>query len=209
MLIASTLFGTIVQKIGWYTPVGIVGCIIMTIGAGLFTTFQVDTSAGKWIGYQILFGFGMGFAMQTPSLAFRTVLPKKDVPVGMALGFFFQLLGGAISVPIGTNVFNTQLLKRLSSFPGFDPSLVTSGGITGLINALPEDLKPEVLIAYNGAIQEVFKIGLILSALGFIGTAGLEWKNVLTASGDGTGPAKKKEEKAPEAAKTGSDGEIV
>lgn len=182
----------------------------MTIGAGLFTTFEVHTPSGKWIGYQILFGFGMGLAMQTPSLATRTVLAKKDVPVGMALGFFFQLLGGAISVPIATNVLNTQLIKKLSGIPGFEKSLVTSGGATALINALPAALKPEILTAYNSALKDVFQVGLILSALGFIGTAGLEWKNVLTASGDGVGPKKKKDEEEPvEAVKTESDGGIV
>jgi MFS family permease len=187
MLVASIIFGAVSQRIGYYTPVGIVGAALMTVGAGLFTTFEVDTSNGRWIGYQILFGFGMGFAMQTPSLATRTVLPKNDVPVGMALGFFFQLLGGAIGVPIATNILNTELINRFSGFPGFDASNITSSGAMGLLDVLPADLRPAALEAYNGALKDVFRVGLILSGLGFLGACGLEWLSILKASGDGLG----------------------
>jgi hypothetical protein len=37
-----------------------VGLVLAAIGAGLVTTFEEGTSTGKWIGYQILFGFGCG-----------------------------------------------------------------------------------------------------------------------------------------------------
>lgn len=29
----------------------------MSVGAGLLTTLQLDTGTGKWIGYQILYGY--------------------------------------------------------------------------------------------------------------------------------------------------------
>jgi hypothetical protein len=34
------------------------------IGVGLMTTFKVDTSSAKWIGYQVIGGFGRGLGMQ-------------------------------------------------------------------------------------------------------------------------------------------------
>ena len=57
---ASISGGFINQKIGYYTPLGIAGASIMAIGAGLITTWQVDTGSAKWIGYQVMYGFGMG-----------------------------------------------------------------------------------------------------------------------------------------------------
>jgi hypothetical protein len=195
MLVASILFGGVTQKLGYYTPVGIVGAAIMAVGAGLFVTFEVDTGHAKWIGYQVVFGFGMGLSMQTPTIAVQTVLSTRDLPVGMALLFFGQLLGGAIGVPIGTNILNNQLLKRLAGISGFDKTLVTSGGVTGLISALPADLKPTVLKAYNAALQDVFKVGVILTALAFLGSAGLEWRSTRHGSGDGAGSARVDEER--------------
>ena len=167
----------------------------MSVGAGLLTTLQVDTSEGKWIGYQVLFGFGMGLCLQTPNLAAQTVLPTKDVPIGLALIFFGQLLGGAVFVPVGENILGNQLLKRLSGVPGFNSSLVTSGGATALISALPANLREAVLEAYNGALRDVFRIGLILSALTVLGAAGLEWRSTLQKPDAGAETSRADEEK--------------
>lgn len=61
--VAALMIGNFInQKVGYYTQLAIIGSCIMSVGAGLLTTFQVDTGEGKWIGYQILHGFGMGLA---------------------------------------------------------------------------------------------------------------------------------------------------
>ena len=45
--------GFVVSKLGYYTPVLIAGTALMVVGCGLLTTFQVDTSNGEWIGYEV------------------------------------------------------------------------------------------------------------------------------------------------------------
>jgi hypothetical protein len=188
MLVASILFGGVTQKLGYYTPIGIIGTAIMAIGAGLLILLEVNSGHDKWIGYQVVFGFGMGLSMQTPTIAIQTVLPQRDVPIGMGLLFFGQLVGGAIGVPIGTNVLNNQLLKKLAGVPGFEPSFVTSGGVTAIINSLPAEFKPMVLEAYNSALQDVFKVGTILTALSFLGVAALEWRSTKEGSAEKNPP---------------------
>ena len=126
----------------------------------------------------MLYGFGMGLCFQQPNLAAQTVLPKKDVPVGLALLFFSQLLSAAVFVSVGENVLDNQLVQRLSKLPGFDSSLVTSGGATSLLSSLPVDLRETALTAYNKALRQVFQIGLILSCLTILGTASLEWRSI-------------------------------
>jgi hypothetical protein len=182
MVLASIFAGISIQKIGYYTPFAIVGSCIMSIGAGLLMTLQVDTGKGKWIGYQILYGFGMGLCFQAPSLAAQTVLPTKDVPVGSSLMFFSQLLGASVFVSVGENVLDNQLVQRLSGLSGFNSSLITSGGATSLLSSLPADLRGTALIAYNEALRKVFQIGLIVSCLTILGTATLEWRSVLKKS---------------------------
>jgi hypothetical protein len=151
----------------------------MSVGAGLLTTLQVDTGEGKWVGYQIIYGFGMGLCFQAPNLAAQTVLPKKDVPMGLALLFFGQLIGAAAFVSVGQNVLDNQLVKRLSGVPSFNSSLITSGGVISLLGSLPVSSRELVLIAYNESLQGVFQIGLILSCLTLLGTSMLEWKSIL------------------------------
>jgi hypothetical protein len=80
--------GQLVSVVGYYTPCLIIGVCFTIMGAGLLTTLAVDTSQGKWIGYQILYGFGLGLASQAPNMAAQTVLRKQDVAIGASLLFF-------------------------------------------------------------------------------------------------------------------------
>ncbi|KAJ5412591.1 MFS general substrate transporter [Penicillium crustosum] len=178
MVVGSIGGGITNSKIGYYTPLAITGSCIMSVGAGLLSTFQVDTSEGKWIGYQIVYGMGLGLCFQVPNLAAQTVLPKPDVPSGLALMIFGQMIGAAVFVSVGENILASQLVKRLSGLPGFNRHLVTSGGVTELLDIMPTDLHDMVLQSYNEALRKVFQVGMIISCLTVLGTATLEWKSV-------------------------------
>lgn len=180
MVVGSITGGITTPKIGYYMPFAIVGSCVMSVGAGLLTTLQVDTGEGKWIVYQVLYGIGLGLCFQVPNLAAQTVLPKNDVPIGLALMLFGQLLGAAVFVAVGENVIGNQLVQRLSGVPGFNSSLITSGGgATSLLSSLPANLRETVLTAYNEALRKVFQVGLIVSCLAVLGAATLEWRSIL------------------------------
>lgn len=195
MVVGSIGGGITNSKIGYYTPLAIIGSCIMSVGAGLLTTFQVDTSEGKWIGYQIVYGIGLGLCFQVPNLAAQTVLPKPDVPSGLGLMLFGQMIGAAVFVSVGENILANQLVKRLSGLPGFNPHLVTSGGVTELLDTMPADLHDTVLHSYNDALQKVFQVGMIISCLTVLGAATLEWKSI------------SKEQPKPDAENKGQGGE--
>ncbi|KAI8268193.1 Efflux pump aflT [Colletotrichum sp. SAR11_239] len=177
MVVASLMTGALIRRTGYYTPFLIIGVCFMSVGAGLLNTLQLDTPSAKWIGYQILYGFGTGCASQVPNIAAQTVLPKKDVPIGTSLMFFSQLLGGAIFISVGQNVLNNQLLERLSSVPGFNSALIESSGATSLTD-LPASVKQTVLVGYNESLRVVFRLGLILTCLSILGALAMEWRSV-------------------------------
>lgn len=204
MVVASILNGIFVSKIGYYTPSMMIGTCLMCIGAGLLTTLQVDTAQPSWVGYQVLYGFGLGMTFQTPNLAAQTVLPTKDVPIGTTLMFFSQVLGGAIFISVAQNVLNNELVKRLTGLPGFDPRLITQSGATSLSGSLADDLRGPVLLRYNEALRTVFHLGLILACLVSLGSAAMEFRSVKKnapkkATDAETGTAGKPAEKADEA----------
>jgi hypothetical protein len=64
LTLSAIIQGFALSKIGIVPLFWIVGGAIATIGAGLFYTMDADTSAGKWIGYQILVGFATGATFQ-------------------------------------------------------------------------------------------------------------------------------------------------
>ncbi|KAL1851079.1 hypothetical protein VTK73DRAFT_9543 [Phialemonium thermophilum] len=178
MVFASVITGVLTSRIGYYTPFMIIGNCLMAIGAGLLTTLQVHTPQSKWVGFQVLYGWGLGMTFQAPNMAAQTVLPHRDVPVGTSLMFFSQLLGGAIFISVGQNVLDDQLVKRLTGLPGFSPELVKSEGATALIHSLPASVRSTVLFEYNEALREVFYVGLAAACASILGALSLEWRSV-------------------------------
>lgn len=78
--------GISVAKSGKYRPQLWMAWASLIIAGGLLTSLEADTSRGKYIGYQVLIGLGLGILMTT---AFFPVL--APLPVSMnanALAFF-------------------------------------------------------------------------------------------------------------------------
>jgi len=80
--LASIIVGGSITVLGYYTPFTWFGSALFCVGAGLLYTLRVDTSTGKWIGYQIVAGFGAGAGIQIPFIAVQVVLNSKDMPIG-------------------------------------------------------------------------------------------------------------------------------
>lgn len=182
LVLMSIVAGGLVTALGYYAPFMIVSSVLMAIGAGLISTFEVDTGKAGWIGYQIVYGFGVGFGMQQSLIAAQTVLHLDDVPVGTSLIMFMQTLGGALFISIAQNIFTNSLLSNLTSkAPGFPSGIILRTGATSLKDAVVKlnvDLLPNVLIAYNEALRQTFYTSLAVAALSLIGAVVVEWKSV-------------------------------
>ncbi|KAJ5097084.1 major facilitator superfamily domain-containing protein [Penicillium angulare] len=178
LVIASIVCGVLTSKVGYYMPFLIFGICTASIGAGLLTTFRVDTSKGHWIGYQVLYGFGLGACFQAPSMAAQTILPRNEVSIGASLMLFGQTLFGSIFVSVGQNVLDSQLVKRLASFINITSQQVQNAGTTGLFNIVPEKDHDEVLKAYNGSLCACFRVGLVMACLAIVGGFVMEWRSV-------------------------------
>ena len=179
LVIMSMIGGIAVTQFGYYTPFVIASSVLMSIGAGLLSTFEVDTGLPKWIGYQVLFGMGVGLGMQNTLIAAQTVLPKRDIRIGTAIMMFAQTLGGAIFISVAQNVFTNRLITNLKQvLPDLNPGLVLSTGATNLKNAIPKQYLPGVQHAYNDAIMSTFYVAVAMSVLSGVAAVFFEWKSV-------------------------------
>ena len=170
LVIISILGGILVTTFGYFTPFMILSAVLMAIGAGLLSTWEVDTNSPKWIGYQFIFGAGVGFGMQNALVAVQATLPIADVPIGTALIMFSQTLGGALFISVGQNVFTNQLIKNLERVvPNLDPNLVLTVGATELKNRVPAEFLAGTLIAYNKALTECFYVAVATASLSIVG----------------------------------------
>ena len=178
IVVASIITGQLVSRIGYYTPFMIFGVCLSAIGAGLLTTLEIG-SKSKWIGFQIVYGFGLGCSSQAPNMAAQTVLSREDVAIGATLMFFGLQLFGAVFISVCQNVLDNHLANRLAGIPGgISPRLIQSTGATELLNLIPAQYHAAALEAYNDSLRMCFQVGLIVACLSILGALGMEWRSV-------------------------------
>lgn len=178
MVVASVISAKITQRIGYYIPGMIVCSVLSAVGAGLLSTMTRFSDHSYWIGYQVLFGLGLGCGGQQASLAAQRALPKKDVPLGLALGFLMQQLGGAVFLSVCQNIFATKLVDQLSGVAGLDAQEIVNTGATAIRTIVPADEVDAVVDAYNFGVTRCFVIAAALSAGTILGVALMEWKSI-------------------------------
>ncbi|KAI2788189.1 Efflux pump roqT [Penicillium oxalicum] len=179
MIVCSTFGGLLVNMIGYYTPLMFLGSALLTVGFGLCTTFKVHSNYSAWIGYQVIIGIGAGVGFQQCYNALQTVLPSKDLPVGIAIITFSQSLSGALFVSIAQNVFQTRLVANLTRYaPQADAAAVVQAGAANLAHKIPPSLLPSVLYAYNLAITRTFYVCVAMALISFLGACLVEWRSM-------------------------------
>jgi hypothetical protein len=156
----------------------VLGSMFAGLGITKIGTFNVDTTEGQWIGYQIVYGFGFGACSQVPNMAAQTVLKRDEVPIGATLMFFGLQLAGAIFTSIGENVLNNQLVSRFKEILAITPAEISSAGVTNVLKLVPDNLRPQALVAYNDSVMEVFRVGLIVACVSILGALAMEWVSV-------------------------------
>ncbi|KAF9895123.1 hypothetical protein FE257_000025 [Aspergillus nanangensis] len=178
-VVFSFLGGSLTSVIGYYVPFAYFTVIFMAIGSGLLSTLRVDSGSPEWIGYQVMFGAGVGFGLQTSFAVPQCVLALEDIPIGTAIVIFTENLSAAVMVSVAQNVFTNQLKTNiLTDVPGVDVAAILDGGATSVKSLVPENLYAPVLVAYNRALGETFYVGLGLSCLATLGALALQWVSV-------------------------------
>ncbi|WWC66326.1 uncharacterized protein I206_100227 [Kwoniella pini CBS 10737] len=149
--------GIIQSKTGdyWYNIV--IGFGIWTIGLGLLTSIQPNTSEAKLIVYQIITGVGAGQTFQTSLVAIQSGVSRKDMATATGIRNFTRMLGGTIALAVGSAIVNNRVksnLKGILSDDVFniilsDPTQVKSLGLT-------DEQANSVIQAYSKGINGVF-----------------------------------------------------
>jgi len=179
LVLCNIISGVGTTKLGYYTPFFYISTVLMALGAGLLTTWKTNTGHSMWIGYQIVFGFGVGFGMQQALICAQTVLPIVDVPVGTAMMIFFQTMGGSIFLSVAQNIFTNKLLQGvIATVPGINPSIVMHSGATDLKTNIPPRFLAAVQVAYNRALTQTWYVSVAMACVSAVGVVWIEWKSV-------------------------------
>lgn len=144
----------------------VIGSVFLTIGAGLLYTLDIGTSAGKYIGYQILFGVGVGTTIQVPVIVAQAFSAAQDIPAATTTVLFFQLVSGALSVSTAESIFTNRLIASLRSFaPETDPAIVVATGATELRKVFAGDELLGVPRSYMKGLEAAWAVGIALAGI--------------------------------------------
>ena len=182
LILSLVVFGIVAavltEKIGYYVPAMLLAPLFCAVGGGMLSTLAPSAGSKHWIGYQVLYGIGIGSGFQTSTLTPQNVLSRADVPLGVAMMFFVQQLGGAIFLSVGQNIFSTQLVDSLSGIADLNTKAIINTGATALRTVVPPSDLSIVIDAYSYALTRVFILTAALSACSIFGVLAVEWKSI-------------------------------
>jgi hypothetical protein len=134
-----------------------VSSIPLIIGAFLLTTLGLSSSQGKWIGFQFLGAYFVGYGVLTPS----TIL--SIYPIGMGFNAahtaisFAEGIGGAVGIATAQSVFLNTLKLGLEG-AGVQPSIIFANGATTLKGILMQETTKRAFEVYDTALTHTFYV---------------------------------------------------
>ncbi|TVY62266.1 Efflux pump mlcE [Lachnellula suecica] len=175
-VLAAMLTGPIV---GYTIPIALFSSILLSVGTGLIATFSPGTPTGKWVGYQILYGFGRGLGIQMPILSVQKSVPPQQIPVAMALVTFGQSFGAALFLSLGETIYSNSFGTLISKYaPSVNVQAVLDAGATEFRNFTSGVDLEGVLTAYAQSIDRIFYMSAGLAAGCFVFSWGMGWKDL-------------------------------
>lgn len=175
MVAMSFVSGGLISRFGEYLPLFYLSSIFTSVGAGLISTFEVDTAHPKWIGYQVIFGMGLGLGVQLPITIVQLSCPPKDIAAATSLMVFFQILGGAVFIAVAQTTITNSLKHGLQqTLPDLAPSLLSNLTATDLVSNVAPDQAPLVRQVFNEALVSAWHVAAGMAAATVIAALGIQ-----------------------------------
>ncbi|TGJ83973.1 hypothetical protein E0Z10_g4806 [Xylaria hypoxylon] len=171
--------GSLLAKVGYYLPFAVFASVGATVGAGLISTWDINTTTGMWIGYQILYGI-RGAGIQLGVIAIQNALPAKQSQLGLSFLVFCQTFAAAIFVVVANTIFTQSLINETRILvPSIDPTeVLRAGGSAEAIRSLVPAGSPELaalLEVFSNAFDSVCYLMITLAGISVFASFGMGW----------------------------------
>ncbi len=163
IVLSSIVTGQIISRTGRYRIIGVLGMAMVTGGAVLLYTMNMDTPRVVTIVYMILMGLGLGIAFPLYTLVVQNAFPIQRVGVVTAAVTFFRSIGGTVGVAVLGSVVNNQFhstfpaefTAKYNQFVEQNVPAAVRGNVPGaetFLNGL-SNLNPQILTSVEGMAQ--------------------------------------------------------
>ncbi|KAF7946433.1 hypothetical protein EAE96_009431 [Botrytis aclada] len=176
-VVASILAGGITSGFKYYNPAMIIGTALSIAGAALLTTINLHSSTARIVGYQLVYGFGVGFGFGQPSYIVQTLLPEKDVPNGVTFITLVQNLSASAFVAVAQSIFQGEMHKRLEPLlpQSSNSSSILLSALPKILSSLPPETQETAKTAISDSIIRTFYVSLALSCVSVVGALAIKW----------------------------------
>jgi EmrB/QacA subfamily drug resistance transporter len=180
MIGLSIISGLVITRTGRYKLQTVAGILIMGIGFWLLTQLHYGSSQTDLTLAMIVFGVGLGMALQVFTLIIQNSSQRKDLGVATASTQFFRNVGSTV----GTAVFGTVMTSGLAgNIAGHLPQQVvarmaasgqevSAGSVLdpSALSQLPPQIATGVQQGLADSLHTVFVWGLVPFALALLAT---------------------------------------
>ncbi|KAJ7871737.1 putative MFS transporter [Mycena leptocephala] len=155
--VGTMLSGVLIGKTRLLQPYELIGGLLATAGAALLYTLDTDSSKARYLGSQILFGFGIGLGSQVPMTAAQSFSKPEDVAPTTGIMLMCNAVSGAYFVTAAQSIFANRLLRTLANTaPNIDAAKVLATGASEIQRVFRGDELAAVVNAYMVGIKDIF-----------------------------------------------------
>lgn len=174
VIILSISIGAMITITRYIKPYLLIGSVIGTVGYGVQSLFDLDTSVGMTIGILIVSGGGMGFMFQSCIMSAQVKAPKTNGGVIIATAFSSTVrqIGGIVGSALGQTIMSIVFTREVMQNP--DMSDAIKNNITLYLNSppaiyrLPKAMQDSILKNFVKGYQATVYFGTGLFACCFL-----------------------------------------
>ncbi|RAH75489.1 MDR family MFS transporter [Aspergillus aculeatinus CBS 121060] len=171
---AAVVAVLILAKFGRYKPLHLIGFAVCTIGLGLFTLFDRNSTIAEWVIFQMIAGGGSGFVLNTLLPACQTGMAESDQAAATATWSFVRSFGNIWGVAIPAAIFNNRFEQLSGRIPDAQVREPLSRGRTyesasaSFIQSFSPALRDDIIGVYVDALKRVWQISIVFSGVSFL-----------------------------------------
>ncbi|KAJ1720683.1 hypothetical protein LPJ53_004722 [Coemansia erecta] len=172
--LTTIMSGILISKTGVYLPFIWAGIAINVTGLGLFVLLGTHPSNGMLIGIPIVFGVGVGLAMQPMLSCAQNSVDQQDIATTTTLFMTVRMLGSAIGLAIAQSALQNDLTPRIAALIAKFPdskeliSSITYNQGAPWTPGIPQDVHDGLIDAYVASMHKVYLIFLAFGGITFI-----------------------------------------
>ncbi|VUC35928.1 unnamed protein product [Clonostachys rosea] len=162
--------GIVMPMTGHYFPWFVAGAVVSSIGAGLMTTAESNTSAGRIYGFTVLVGAGIGSYVVAGFSVIQALVPVEDVASAVGFAGVSQILGTVTFLAVSGSVMSNTAAQLIA--PLLPPDTPTdfvhdlvAGTSSAAFQSLDSELASRVVEKVAKSIGNVWILNVVACAL--------------------------------------------